>query len=114
MAYITVDEVKEIRNDLKTEFPSKDGWKFSVTREHSTSISVSIMKAPVRFTEKDHVQLNHYYLDRYENSQVLEKISSICNKKNFNKSDIMTDYHHVGFYFHFSVGKWNKPFELTR
>jgi hypothetical protein len=34
MAYISTEKVKEMRNKLKELFPTKKGWKLSVTREH--------------------------------------------------------------------------------
>ena len=43
MAYITKDEVKVIRNNLKKAFPAKQGWKFSVVCEHYSSVRVAIM-----------------------------------------------------------------------
>lgn len=33
--------------------------------------------------------------------------------ENFDKSDIMTDYFHVGWYIDVNVGKWDKPYEYT-
>lgn len=114
MAYISPDKVKEIREAIKKEYPTKKGWKFSITGKDYSSLNVNIMKAPIRFTERNYEQLNRYYLERYQNSDILKQISTICNETNFDKSDTMRDHHHVGFYFHLSVGKWNKDFELTK
>ena len=114
MAYISPEKVKEIRDRLKVEFPSKKGWKLSVTGKNYSSLNVAIMEAPVKFTEKDYEQLNPYHLHTYSNSKHLQKISDICNETNFNKSDSMTDYHHVGFYFHLDIGKWDRPFKLVK
>lgn len=110
MAYISTQEVKEIRNELKATFPQ---IKFSVTRENYSSVNVYIMEAPLKFTERDYEQLNPYYLDRYSNNDVLEKIKEICNRNNYNRSDSQSDYFDVGHYFNLSVGKWDKPFKLT-
>ncbi|MFW5847925.1 MAG: LPD29 domain-containing protein [bacterium] len=113
MAYITKEKAREIRNEIKKEFPTKKGWKFSITIKDYSSLNVDIMKAPIKFTEKNYEQLNHYYLENYDNSDVLIKIRDICNKTNYNNSDPMTDYFDVGYYFHLSVGKWDRPFELS-
>ena len=43
MGYISVDEVKKIRAELKKSFPSKDGWKISVTRIDSSEINVTFL-----------------------------------------------------------------------
>lgn len=109
MAYIDKEKSKEIRKQLKAAFPE---IKFSVTIDNYTSLYCCIMEAPIRFTEEDYSQLNHYYLDRYEYSNVLQRISDICNEGNHNNSDSMTDYFDVGWYFSLNVGKWDKPFKL--
>ena len=41
MAYITADEVREIRNALKAEFPN---LRFSVRKDNNSSLDVSITK----------------------------------------------------------------------
>lgn len=71
------------------------------------------MEAPVSFTERSHEQLNHYYLNRYANSDILERVQSIANKGNHDNSDAMTDHFDVGFYLRLQVGKWDKPFKLV-
>ena len=54
MAYISTDDVKKIRNALKTEMPE---YKFSVVRDHHSSVTISMMKGPA-FAEFE-------YFDRY-------------------------------------------------
>ena len=54
MAYISTDDVKKIRNALKTEMPQ---YKFSVVRDHYSSVSIAMMKGPA-FAEFE-------YFDRY-------------------------------------------------
>lgn len=110
MAYITTEAVKEIRNELKKEFPN---IKFSVVRENYSAIHVAIMEADLEF-EKEYMPLNHYCLEKNPHAEILKKISEISNKNNFDKSDPMTDYFHVGYYFSLSVGKWDKPYKCTK
>ena len=56
MAYISTDDVKHIRNELKKELPQ---YKFSVVRDHHSSVSIALMKGPA---------FNDYeYFDRYNN-----------------------------------------------
>lgn len=124
MAYISTDDVRTIRNTLKAKYPVKDGWKFSVRGHNKTSVTVSIMKAPVRFTPRhlayevpqEHFGINHHHVDRnYDNDDILKDIIWIINnagKVNYDNSDLMTDYHDVGFYVHLEVGQWDKPFEF--
>ena len=118
MAYINSEKTAAIRNELKKQFPAKDGWKFSVRNENHSSVNIAILQAPVKFVDKDYAQLNEYYLERYENSDILKKISSIADgnffdnpkERNYNNSDSMTDYFDRGWYTHLEVGKWNTPF----
>jgi hypothetical protein len=35
------------------------------------------------------------------------------NDGNFDKSDIQSDYFHVGWYVSVNIGKWNKPYEVV-
>ena len=30
----------------------------------------------------------------------------------FDKSDLMTDYHHTAYYMNINIGRWNKPYKL--
>lgn len=106
MAYITTEQVKEIRTNLKKEFPN---IKFSVVREHYSSIRVAIMQSNLDFETK-YQQVNHYHLDSYLHSEVLQKITTICNVNNYDKSDSQSDYFDVGFYYSLSIGQWDKPY----
>ena len=46
MGYISTDDVKKIRNALKTEIAE---YKFSVVRDHHSSVTISMMKTlPLR------------------------------------------------------------------
>jgi len=31
----------------------------------------------------------------------------------FDKSDLMTDYHHTAYFMDINIGRWNKPYQLT-
>ena len=36
------------------------------------------------------------------------------NAENFDKSDPMTDYFHVGYYISVNIGSYDKPYELIK
>lgn len=109
MAYLSKEATKEIRDNLKKAFPD---FKFSVQNDRYNAIRVAIMEAPVRFHADDYAQINHYHPHFYQNEDILRKIITIVNEKNFDNSDIMTDYFSVGYYVSISQGKWDKPFVL--
>jgi hypothetical protein len=105
MAYITSEEVKEIRNEIKAAFPKT--FKFSITREHYCKVNVALMSSPLE------IQVNSNRT--FKSHKTIERIiDSIVNKKNFDKSDYMTDYHHVGFYSHIQVGQYDKPYQVKK
>ena len=57
----------------------------------------------------------HYrnHLDDECVADVFEKIFECLNIDNFDKSDIQSDYFHVGHYVSLRIGVWNKPFIVT-
>ena len=120
MAFITSEEVKEKRNKIKAAFPAALGWKFSVTKDNHSSIDVEILQAPIELRSEaglkygqgmnvrpDYKTLNPIGKD------VVGEIWGIINEGNFDKSDSMTDYFHVGFYASISIGRWNKDFKVV-
>lgn len=109
MAYITADEVKVIRDELKETFPE---FKFSVRRDGHSGIIVTIMEGPIRFANQDDVEFNQFHIERHKNSSILKAMLAIINKNNFDKSDSSSDYFHVGYWVSFGQGRWDKPFKL--
>lgn len=64
---------------------------------------------------KDHIDVNVYWISENYAGIVrdfLTELKAAMNAGNFDKSDIMTDYFHVGWYTEINVGKWNKPYEV--
>ena len=131
MAYITADDVKAIRSELKVAFPK---WKFSVRKDNSLAVAVTILRGTVDFSEgfvnsyngKKHCQVNHYWIDsnwtNLEARAALNKINEImhnapgranADRKFYNNSDIMTDYFDTAFYTHLQVGAWDKDYETV-
>jgi hypothetical protein len=122
MAYITSNSVKEIRNNIKNLYPAKNGWKFSITREHYSCVKCIILQAPIELridTTKENEGVNNFWLEtRYEGknetaTEILKNINEILNLNNFDNSDAMTDYFHVGHYVTISIGAWDKPFKFV-
>lgn len=116
MAYISTEEVKVIREELKKNFPSQLGWKLSIVRRDYLSLSISIIEAPFELrndVKNDYEQVNSHWISSRENKQsipVLKKILKIANKKNYDRSDVKSDYFDVGFYLNLSIGHFGKPF----
>ena len=99
MAYITTEEVKEIRVNLKRAYPASEGWKFSVRRRDAMAVDVKIMTAPIQLiADGERSSVNHYHING-EHKEVLQNISDICNKDNWDKSEPQFDYFNCHFYF---------------
>jgi hypothetical protein len=120
MAYISTEEVKVIREELKKNFPSRLGWKLSIVRRDYLSLSISIINAPIELRNdqnNSYESVNQYWLESRENKEsvlVLKKIFEIANKNNYDRSDVQSDYFDVGYYLNLSIGHFGKPFNPPR
>ena len=110
MPYVTKEKVKEIRNNLKNQFPN---LKFSVTRKNHNTLNVAIISGNMEF-DSDYQQINEYYIDANFDCSVwkdtLKKIVSIMNAENTIKY-IDSDYGNIpAYYTRLSIGKWDRPY----
>ena len=124
MPYITKDQVKAKRAALKAALPA---YKLSVTTEHYSGIKVAIMAGPTDFGT-EYTQLNphiNYREERYNSNtgqyesnphiqDVLDIVMPILNEgmgEGFEDSD----YGHVPDYYTWvHIGKWDKPYQITK
>jgi len=127
MAYISADDVKAIRTELKQAFP---GWKFGVRKgAGSLSVDVIVLQGDVDFSENldnGHAQVNQYWIDSHwtnmEARAALNRINEIMHnapgraggKRFYDNSDAMIDYFDTAFYTHLNIGSWNKPYALVK
>ena len=124
MAYIKTEEVREIRNALKEEFGPD--LKFGVKKQHYSSVTVTIKKGNVDFSdimcEGDRsISVNQYHLGQYgRHAMLFDSIVDVIKKAPgkaeggrewYDESDAMVDYFNTAFYFNLEVGSWNKPYE---
>ena len=119
MAWITTEQVKEIRNALKEKFPE---IKFSVRKENGTSVHVNILKSPYdfsyvnRFRPDGHTQLNRYHLPEGPHKNLFEEILEIIlfgsSRKFYDNSDAQIDYFDCAFYVNMGIGDWGKGYEM--
>ena len=117
MPYISKERVKEIREAIKAKYPD---FKFSVTNENHSSVSVAIMSGPLKlliYGENGYVQVNQYwindnYADNPEIRDFLLGVYEIMNDGNGIETDD-GDYGKVPkFYTNISIGKYNKPYQV--
>jgi len=131
MAYISAEDVKAIRNELKEAFPK---FKFAVRKgSGSLSVDVVVQKATYAFQDqfeksfqgKRYAQVNQYWIKDHfsdvEEREFMLKVNEIMHnapgraggKVYFDESDAMTDYFHTAFYTHLSIGQWDKEYECV-
>jgi hypothetical protein len=127
MAYMDQDKKSKIAAALKQVVPA--GWKYSLAVRHHSTIVMTIASAPVDLIEKLYGAENMQDKDRYyagvnphwakqnlkecDEKEVMLKVLDCLNIDNFDESDIMSDYFHVGHYVDIKIGTWQKPFVVT-
>lgn len=114
MAYITAQEVKNVREQLKKAFPE---FKFAVSGGSSSTLKVAIMKGPIDFsdiqdTRWEKTDINQYWLGNYGKfAELFEKMYTVMKSQNwYDKSDAMIDYFDIAYYTYLSIGKSDKPY----
>ena len=122
---------EEIRQTLKTEFPS---WKFSVrtsTFAGGFHVQVYLLKGPRDVFAVDtittstgawaingHMEINQYhpeFMDEYltpEGVWLMKHVIRITNRRNWDESDYKTDYFDVHYYTTVSIGRWDRHYTI--
>ncbi|MBL4809061.1 MAG: hypothetical protein JKY43_03260 [Phycisphaerales bacterium] len=110
MAYISTDQIKEIRKELKGTLTTKDGFKLSIRREHYSTICIVVKKSPLAFSSNDK-RINDFYIDRLEDknertvfgiiNKVVNRHAGACNDRN--AGDIGADYANFPYFKNFSI-----------
>lgn len=133
MAFMNQERKNKLAANLKAVMPN--GWKYSLAVRNYSTIVLTIASAPVdligemnrvlsedphrsasREPAEGNAMVNHYYLDKQFDGELLEtfkKIDAALNDGNHDRSDIMSDYFDVGWYVDIRIGRWDKPFVFT-
>jgi len=129
MAYISTEEVRAIRKELKNTFPS---MRFSVRKRYHLGVTVSILSGDRDFSDIEirnfitdevipfsgYMQINHYHLYKYgKHEEFFQKIVDVIKtapaqvpggKAWYDNSDVMSDYFNTAFYFDIEIGNKNQ------
>jgi hypothetical protein len=121
MAYMNQEKKSKIAAALKAVVPAD--WKYSLLVRHHSTIVMTIRSASVDLirkiydTDRTDISVNEFWakerLKECEEKQIILKIIECLNTDNFDHSDSMSDYFHVGHYIDLSIGNWAKPFVVT-
>lgn len=131
MAYISQEMKKEISSRIKKEFP---GWSIRLSVLHHTKLIVKIVKADLNLLEVakknilDNAAMDSFYRKEFKNGdevygnmeryfggsteetkrmkQFMDCVNLVGHPQfaNFDNSDSMSDYFHVGYYTGVKIG----------
>lgn len=118
MPYLSTQEVKTIRENLKKEFPS---FRFSVTRSNHSGVTVVILAAPFNMITQEgatHESVNQYYLeDHYKDTPQIRDTLFAIHKIMDNGNKIISEDGDYGsipkFYTTLRIGDYDKPFKIV-
>jgi hypothetical protein len=134
MAYMSQERKKQLAVTIKTICKT---YKVKATLgvHHHSTLELKIKSSPIDFIgsinhvmmqngvgrdfrkAKDHVTVNPYWYHEHFDGvakEFLTKVIAAMNVGNHDRSDIQSDYFDVGWYISIDIGKWNKPYELTK
>ena len=121
MAYVSQERKKSIEPAIKAIL-KEHGLKGSLGVHHHSTLVLNIKEGPIDFigsmtskSEDKYIQVNPYHVDSNYTGKarsVLRSLLKVMNNGNHDNSDIMTDYHDVGWYVSINIGKWDQPYVL--
>lgn len=139
MAYMNQERKAVIASKVKPIL-AKYGMKGTLSVNNHSTIVLTLQSGSIDFigdmTEQRHfgyeistvkkdelrkhysLDVNPYWYHEHYTGESLAFLSEIFPAMKsadwFDKSDIMTDYFHTAYYIDVNVGKWNKPYTLTK
>lgn len=135
--YINQEEKKEIAATV-APILKKYGVKGTLSIDNHSTLVLTISKGSIDFIKnyndtvseraayrnqqfhpaENYIDVNVYWFDELftgvANEFLAEVIPALKGKNWFNNSDIQTDYFHVKHYFDVRIGRWNKPYQLSK
>lgn len=122
MAYVSQEMKKELAPTIKAIL-KKYGLKGSLSVQHHSTLVLTLKSGKIDFeklstSENYNYQVNTYWTDSHYTGKAkkffAEVIAAMKGPKFFDHSDSMTDYFHVSHYIDINLGKWNKPYIVTK
>ncbi len=135
MAYMSQDQKKTLLPGIKAVL-AKYRMKGTVAVRHHSTLVVNITEGPLdlignanakaeercpigerRVVLKDYMDVNNYHARDHFSGDCQAFVLALleaCNAGNWDKSDLQTDYHNVGWYVDINIGRSNKPYTLLQ
>jgi len=134
MAYVSQKDKKLLAPGIKKVL-KKYGLRGTIGVDHHSTLVVNIWEGNIDFiggwgknqniNREEHqvdgyIQVNEYWIENNYSGAAknclmeLKEAMNGCEEiQNFDKSDIMTDYFHVGWYISINIGTWEKDYILN-
>jgi hypothetical protein len=135
MAYVSQDLKKKLAVTVKAICKTY-GVKASLSVNHHSTLVLTVKSGPIDFIgnfnevfrSRPHpeyvrevtgncLDVNVYWYKEHFSGRALAfltKVIAAMNVGNWDESDIQSDYFNVGWYVDVKIGKWNKPYVLTK
>ena len=114
MAYVSKELKAKLAPGIKSVL-KKYGMKGTIAVRHHSTLVVNIQSGAIPYDPKNH-QINEYWVEKNYTGvakDFLMELKAAMMIGNFDHSDAMTDYFHVGWYIDINMGQWNKPYICT-
>lgn len=137
MPYFSQERKKAIVPKI-AEINKKFGIKASIAVRHHSEVVLNIASGEIDFIGnaneviandpycqardikadiKDHIQVNQYHMDKNftgKAREYLEEVYKVLMDGNHDNSDAQVDYFDVGWYVSMNIGRWDKPYIVTK
>jgi len=126
MAYMNQDKKAVIAAKLKPVL-KKYGVKGTLSVRNHSSIVLNVKSGAIDFFEdygdredarKFGIQVNPYWFQDHfvgkSKAFLTEAFDALKGAGYYNNSNAMIDYFDTAYYYDINIGKWNKPYELTK
>ena len=124
MAYMSSEKKAKLAPAIK-QICAKHGVKASLSVRNHTTLVLTISEGKIDFFKDAHesakesgsMEVSVYWIsERYTGTALafLTEAHQAMMDGNHDRSDLMTDYYEVGWYAAINVGKWDKPYKLTK
>jgi hypothetical protein len=119
MAYYN-QEMKKLVAPRIRALLAEYNMKGSIAVRHHMTVVLNLQSGPIDFGQDEHggrLDVNVYWIDDHYKgraAEFLKRAYAILMEGNHNNSDIQTDYFDVGWYVDINVGRWDRPYQLTK
>ena len=116
MPYLDKSYTKQVRQELKKEFPQ---FKFSVRTVDHHRLDVTVLSGPLDLMEDvdyHYESVNHFWVDKHyqdlpQKRDFLNGVLSIMKKEHNGRVYTDGDYGNIpNFYLDLSIGQWDRPY----